>query len=213
MADQKIDNLLNLAMDATPEERRKSENLNVGYDSATRLWDVIVKYSGPESGLAGTGIQVVSLLGGYAVVTLPEAEIDAYSDRVQVEFMEKPKRLYFELFQAKGASCIRTVQTGRNGLTGEGVLVGVVDSGVDYFHPDFRNAAEAAGFCVYGIRIYREIHRRDMQQERNIQKRKLMRRLHLEKTRAGALFRPQITVGMELLYLALQHGTGGHLMG
>ncbi len=88
-------------MDATPEERRKSENLNVGYDSATRLWDVIVKYSGPESGLAGTGIQVVPLLGGYAVVTLPESEIDAYSDRVQVEFMEKPKHLYFELFQAK----------------------------------------------------------------------------------------------------------------
>ena len=37
MADQKVDNLLNLAMDATPQERRKSENLNVGYDSATRL--------------------------------------------------------------------------------------------------------------------------------------------------------------------------------
>ena len=35
MADQKIDNLLNLAMDATPEERRKSENLNVGYDATT----------------------------------------------------------------------------------------------------------------------------------------------------------------------------------
>lgn len=140
MVDQKIDNLLNLAMDAAPEERRKSENLNVGYDSAMRLWDVIVKYSGPESGLAGTGIQVVPLLGGYAVVTLPESEIDAYSDRVQVEFMEKPKRLYFELFQAKGTSCIRTVQTGRNGLTGKGILVGVVDSGVDYFHSDFRNA-------------------------------------------------------------------------
>ena len=80
------------------------------------------------------------LLGGYAVVTLPESEIDEYSHRVQVEFMEKPKRLYFELFQAKGASCIRTVQTGRNGLTGKGILTGVVDSGVDYFHPDFRNA-------------------------------------------------------------------------
>ena len=69
MADQKVDNLLNLAMDATPQERRKSENLNVGYDSATRLWDVIVKYSGPESGLAGNGIQVVPLLGGYAAGT------------------------------------------------------------------------------------------------------------------------------------------------
>ena len=50
MPDQKIDNLLNLAMDATPQERRKSGNLNVGYDPATRLWDVIIKYSGPESG-------------------------------------------------------------------------------------------------------------------------------------------------------------------
>lgn len=140
MSDQKIDDLLNLAMDATFEERSRSENLNVGYEKQERLWEVIVKYSGPESGLTGDGIEVVPLLGGYAVVTLPESEIDAYSDRVQVEFIEKPKRLYFQLFQAKGASCIRTVQSGADGLTGKGVLVGVVDSGVDYFHPDFRNA-------------------------------------------------------------------------
>ena len=49
MADQKIDNLLNLAMAATPEERRKSEDLNVGYDQASRMWDIIVKYSGSAS--------------------------------------------------------------------------------------------------------------------------------------------------------------------
>lgn len=139
MADQKIDDLLNLAMDATSEERSRSENLNVGYEKQDRLWEVIVKYSGPESGLMGDGIEVVPLLGGYAVVTLPESEIDAYSDRVQVEFIEKPKRLYFQLLQAKGASCIRTVQGGADGLTGKGILIGVVDSGVDYFHPDFRN--------------------------------------------------------------------------
>ena len=139
MPDQKIDNILNLAMDATPEERAKSENLNVGYDSSERLWDVIVKYSGPESGLGGEGIQVVPLLGGYAVVTLPESEIKAYSAREQIEFIEKPKRLYFETFQAREASCILPVQAGSNGLTGKGILVGVVDSGVDFFHPDFRN--------------------------------------------------------------------------
>lgn len=139
MPEQKIDNLLNLAMDATPQERAKSENLNVGYDSSEKLWDVIVKYSGPESGLGGEGIQVVPLLGGYAVVTLPESEIKAYSAREQIEFIEKPKRLYFETFQAREASCILPVQTGSNGLTGKGILVGVVDSGVDFFHPDFRN--------------------------------------------------------------------------
>ena len=139
MPEQKIDNLLNLAMDATPQERAKSENLNVGYDSSERLWDVIVKYSGPESRLGGEGIQVVPLLGGYAVVTLPESEIKAYSAREQIEFIEKPKRLYFETFQAREASCILPVQAGSNGLTGKGILVGVVDSGVDFFHPDFRN--------------------------------------------------------------------------
>lgn len=139
MPDQKVDNLLNLSMDATPKEREKSENLNVGYDPETRRWDVIVKYSGPESGLAGVGIEVVPLLGGYAVVTLPEAEIDAYSNREQIEFIEKPKRLYFETLEERAASCILPVQAGNDGLTGEEILVGVVDSGVDYFHPDFRN--------------------------------------------------------------------------
>ena len=139
MADQKIDNLLNLAMEAASEERIKSKNLNVGYDPEKKLWDVIVKYSGSQSGLAGEQIQAVPLLGGYAVVTLPESEIDSYSHREQIEFIEKPKQLYFETFQGKEASCILPLQNGVSGLTGRGVLVGIVDSGIDYFHPDFRN--------------------------------------------------------------------------
>ena len=65
MPDQKLDNLLNLAMDATPQERAKSENLNVGYDSTTRLWDVIVKYSEPERGLGGDGSAAWRLCCGY----------------------------------------------------------------------------------------------------------------------------------------------------
>lgn len=108
MPDQKLENLLNLAMNALPQERAKSENLNVGYDPTTRLWDVIVKYSGPESGLGGERIQVVPLLGSYAVVTLPETEISAYSVREQIEFIEKPKRLYFETFEERECFAICT---------------------------------------------------------------------------------------------------------
>lgn len=144
MADQKLDNLLNLAMDSTRREREKSWNLNVGYDEERNLWDVIVKYSGPETSLLGEGITAVPLLGGYAIVTLPEEQLEPYAARAQVEFMEKPKRLYFSTFQEKGASCITSVQGSRTipgigtaGLTGRGILVGVVDSGVDYRHPDF----------------------------------------------------------------------------
>ncbi len=139
MADQKLDDLLNLAEDATEREREKSWNLNVGYDEELRSWEVLVKYTGPEEGLTGEGITVVPLLGGFAVVTLPEQLLDAYSDRPQIEFVEKPRQLYFNLYQGTEASCIRPVQIGRKGLTGRGILVGIVDSGVDYRHPDFCN--------------------------------------------------------------------------
>lgn len=129
MPDQKLDNLLNLAMEATAQEREKSRNLNVGYNQELRLWDVLVKYSGSVEGLTGDNITVVPLLGGYAVVTIPEQELDAYSSRPQVEFVEKPKRLYFAVFQAKEASCIRSLQIGRQALNGRGILMGIVDSG------------------------------------------------------------------------------------
>lgn len=144
MADQKLDNLLNLAMNATEEEREKSRNLNVGYDEQTRMWEIIVKYSNmrdsTETLLGGTGISVVPLLGGYAIVTLPESILDEYSRRPQVEFIEKPVRLYFEDLFSKEASCITPVQRDEPGnlqLSGKGVLVGIVDSGVDYRHPAF----------------------------------------------------------------------------
>ena len=37
MPDQKLNNLLNLALDATEEEREKSRNLNVGYEKQTKV--------------------------------------------------------------------------------------------------------------------------------------------------------------------------------
>ena len=147
MPDQKLDNLLNLAMDATEEEREKSRNPNVGYEKQTRKWEIIVKYS--EMGdfvevlLGGPEISVVPLLGRYAIVTLPESMLDEYSRRPQIEFIEKPTRLYFEDLFSKEASCITQVQRDEPGnlrLTGRGVLIGIVDSGVDYRHPAFLTA-------------------------------------------------------------------------
>ena len=147
MPDQKLDNLLNLALDATEEEREKSRNLNVGYQKQTRKWEIIVKYSemgdSVEALLGGSGISVVPLLGGYAIVTLPESMLEQYSQRPQIEFIEKPTRLYFEDLFSKEASCITQVQRDEPGnlqLTGRGVLIGLVDSGVDYRHPAFLTA-------------------------------------------------------------------------
>lgn len=151
MEDQKRENLLNLALDAGPLERQKSENLEVGYDRQTGVWELIVRHFGTLEALSRQGIEVHYLLGGYAVLKVPEQLMDAVSAMGQIEYIEKPKRLFFAVNAAKAASCLlglqpssskaagRPVDSLGRGLTGRGVLVAVIDSGIDYFHPDFRN--------------------------------------------------------------------------
>ena len=97
MNNEKLENLLNLALDATPEEREKSLELNVGYDTASRSWEVIVKASGDFDTLLELfpQITVKPLLNGYGILTVPAALLDALSERPEIEYMEKPKRLIF----------------------------------------------------------------------------------------------------------------------
>lgn len=139
MTDQKIENLLNLALDATMQEREKSLNLNVGFDADFALWDVIVKYSGDIRYLENETIKVVPLLNEYAVITIPQKDLEYLSGIKEIEYIEKPKRLYFAVNEGRAVSCITGVQNAEYDLFGQGVLVAVIDSGADYTHPDFRN--------------------------------------------------------------------------
>ena len=139
MEDQKIENLLNLALSATPEEREKSYILNVGYSEETKAWDLIVKYTGSLQKYASDIVQIVELYNEYAIITVPENLVEAVSDWPEVEYIEKPKRLYFQVAQGKRASCISLVQVPPLSLTGRGVLVAVIDSGIDYKHQEFLN--------------------------------------------------------------------------
>lgn len=140
MPDQKLENLLNLALDATEEERDKSLELNVGYNPIEREWDLIVKYSGSLDCVRALGAQVVEMQNEFAIVTIRESLIDAMSECPAVEYVEKPKRLFFQIENGKRASCITPVQRPPLSLSGRGVLVAVIDSGIDYENEVFRNA-------------------------------------------------------------------------
>ncbi len=139
MDDQKIENLLNLALDTPVGERSRSENLEAGYDAAEQTWEVIVRCSGGFPREVSASWETVLLSGGYAVVRLPQADVDRLSRMPEIDYIEKSKRLYFEADAGRAASCVSAVQTPRYDLSGRGVLVALIDSGVDYFHPDFRN--------------------------------------------------------------------------
>lgn len=40
--DQKLENILNLALETPEEEREQTESLNVGYSAEIRSWELIV---------------------------------------------------------------------------------------------------------------------------------------------------------------------------
>ena len=139
MNDQKLENLLNLALDSTPEERMRSDNLGTGYDMDDQTWEVIIKYTGNLDDVRQIAEEVTELFGGFAVVRIKEDTLTLLTDIPQVTYVEKPKAVYFALQEAKAASCLTGVQGGADGLSGAGVLFACVDSGVAYTHPDFRN--------------------------------------------------------------------------
>ena len=156
---QKIENQLNLALSITEEERQKSESLDIGYDLEEKEWELIVKYSGTLERVRARAVYVTELTGGYAIIQIKESQIKELAAFPEVEFIEKPKSLYFQIENGRRVSCIDEVQAassfssiGQEGLEdnqqkkqsfpllGKGVLIGIVDSGIDYENPDFRNA-------------------------------------------------------------------------
>ena len=77
--DQKAENVLNLALATSEEEREQTEDLNVGYDRVTKKWEVIVTYSGNLRDILAVQfpqVRMKELLGGFAILEIPEAEVD-----------------------------------------------------------------------------------------------------------------------------------------
>ena len=139
MIDQKRENLLNLSLTATPSERQEVPELRTGYFTEDNTFEVIVRYQGDLSFLENDGIPVTYLLFQYAILLVPERRMDEITALPQIIYMEKPKLLFFADQSASRISCIQAVQEGIRGLSGDGVLMACVDSGIDYTHPDFRN--------------------------------------------------------------------------
>lgn len=141
MANQKLEDQLSLALDTPAQMREKSDNLDTGYVPEENTWELIVKYNGNLDRLTG-GIRVEPLIAGYAIVTIPENLIGAFSRMEEIEFIEKPKKLYPQVTAGLGASCFYPLLQPVSGkaLSGQGVYMAILDSGIDYTDPMFRYA-------------------------------------------------------------------------
>ena len=138
---QKLANDLNLALDMGYERVAADSGLYTGYDSGSNTWELIVKYTGDIQSVAKRyGASAVVLLGGYAIVTLPQEHINEFADCAEVVYIEKPHRLFFSDRQALERSCVYYAGSEPYSLSGEGVLAAVIDSGIDWKNTDFRNS-------------------------------------------------------------------------
>ncbi len=136
---QKLENLLNLALETPENIREQTDNLNIGFDAETRSWELIVKYHGSLDGLTALNVRVEYLIAGYAILTVPENLVEAVGELEEIEYVEKPKRYFYQQTAQIGESaCIYPLTRREPYLTGEGVLIAVLDSGIDYARSDFR---------------------------------------------------------------------------
>ncbi len=138
---QKIENVLALALQTPEPVREKSLNLNVGFTEETRTWELIVKYNGDlREAVSGLAVTAEELIAGYGLLTVPEDLVDTVSRLPQIEYVEKPKRLFFSMADGKEVSCILPVTKRQPFLSGKGILLAIIDSGIDYTNRNFRNA-------------------------------------------------------------------------
>ena len=142
MENQKLENQLNLALDVSEENRMESGNLSTGFEPMSKRWELIVKYSGNLKRYETEDLTVEELIAGYAIVTLPQQMIQAFSQIEEIEFIEKPKRVFAQVEMSLAASCFEQVlnpQQTQEALRGEGVYVAIIDSGIDYRLQAFRD--------------------------------------------------------------------------
>ena len=91
MNDQKLDNLLNLALDSTESERLRSGNLNVGFDTSSNTWEVIIKYTENLENVRRIAEEVTELFGGFAILRIKEDALTFLTEIPQVTYVESGK--------------------------------------------------------------------------------------------------------------------------
>ena len=79
----------------------------------------------------------VDLGYGYGIAEIPIENLVALATSPEIQYIELPKSLYADDYESNRASCI--TQLNSSEFNGKGVLIGFIDTGIDYTHPAFRN--------------------------------------------------------------------------
>ena len=154
MKEGKLDPRLRFLQEEVASERAElATSLRIGRVGASRrvtAVEVLLRIqrgpgtrtpSGVEKKLAALGVNVRTVVEGPSFVvsgTVGVNDLDELSEENWVEVIESSKQLFPELDLSGEDVGVRPLQSVPPTLRGAGVLVGVVDGGIDFKHDDFR---------------------------------------------------------------------------
>ena len=153
---QKLNPELALSLSLDNAKRMESSLLHSGFSPSTDMWKLILFYNGSlEEIKEMISFSFIPLLGNFAILFIKEKDIPSFLTFPQVLYVELSRPIYENALTGIDASCFPdyNIVTGRNvnatTLTGKGTAIAVLDSGVDYRHPDFRNVDGSTRILAY----------------------------------------------------------------
>lgn len=106
--------------------------------SAAPTVQVLVQYAGDTEALEKVGLKIRSVNGDVISGVIAVDKVAALSEIAEVERIEAARTMQPDLDLSVVECRANLVHVGPPGRRGAGVIVGIVDSGIDFTHPSFR---------------------------------------------------------------------------
>ncbi len=119
-----------------------------GYDAQTGLYKPgyqCIIYTNNAAALRNRGIVVQAVLPRFVIAWVQLNQIVEIATMPEVSYVDAPKIIYPTndiSVGTSGASLLHNGKVNNTAYKGDGVIVGIFDTGIDWDHPDFRNPSD-----------------------------------------------------------------------
>lgn len=84
------------------------------------------------------GAEFTDLGYGFGIISIKVSDLNRLDELVRLQYVELPKALETTDYQSNNVSCVQSAWN-TYGLSGEGTVIGFLDTGIDFTHPGFNS--------------------------------------------------------------------------